>query len=132
MTASVTRPSVRSRAIAVGTSVLAALAIWVVAVPLLGVDLTVLQGGVAQTVGAGPVIVVPLVSVLLGWGLLALLESRVRNGRTIWIGVAVALTLLSLLGPVFQAANAAAAVTLTLMHLAVAAVAIPGLARTPR
>lgn len=132
MTTVITRPSVRNRAAIVVGGALAAAIVWVVAVQLLGVDLTVVLGGVTQTVGVGATIVAALLDALLGWGLLALLESRVRNGRTIWLGIAVAITLLSLLGPIFQAVNAGAAVTLILMHLAVAAVVIPGLTRTLR
>lgn len=132
MTTVVPRPSVRSRALAVGAGALAALAVWVVAVPLLGVDLTVVQGGVSQAVPAVATVVAALVNGLLGWGLLALLESRVRNGRRIWLGIAAAVVLLSLLGPILQAANAAAAATLVVMHLAVAAVVVPGLTRTPK
>ncbi|MGQ0576342.1 MAG: DUF6069 family protein [Pseudonocardia sp.] len=129
MATSLARPSVRSRALAVVGGAVAALAVWVVAVPLLGVDLTVAPGGVPQVVGVVPVIVTPLVAGLLGWGLLAVLERLLRNGRRVWLVVAVVLTLLSVIGPLTSAVTAGGAVTLALMHLVVAAVVVPGLVR---
>lgn len=132
MPVSLARPSVRSRAVAVGAGALAALVVWILAVPVLGVDLAVAQGGATQAVGVVAVIVTPVLAGLLGWALLALLESRARHGRRIWIAVAVVIVLLSVVGPITSATNTAAAITLTLMHLVVATVVIPGLTRSAR
>ncbi len=67
----------RSRAFAVTAAVLAALVVWSVAVPLLGVDLTVRTtsgGSSVQTIGRAFVFAVGLLASLLGWDLLAVLE----------------------------------------------------------
>jgi hypothetical protein len=65
-----------------------------------------------------------LIASLLGWALLALLERRTDLARAIWTGVALVVVLLSLGAPLTGGITTAAAVTLTLMHLAVAAVLI--------
>lgn len=132
MTASITRSTTASRAIGVGVAVLAAVFIWVIAVPLLGVDLQVVQGGPPQAVGLVAVIVTSLLAGLLGWGLLAVLTNRLGNGRRIWTVVAVVGALLSLAGPITSAVGAAATVTLLLLHVVVAAVLISTLPRDAR
>ncbi|HZJ05567.1 MAG TPA: DUF6069 family protein [Nocardioidaceae bacterium] len=91
---------VRTRAFSVASAALASLAVWTIAVPLLGIDLFVRPGGGSpQTVGAGTVVAVSLIASLLGWALLALLERRTSRARAIWTGAAVAALLLSLGGP---------------------------------
>lgn len=74
----------RARATAVAAAILAPTAVWLVAVPLLGVDLQVAQPG-----GRSPaqitlplVLVTALAASLAGWGLLALLERLTRRART--------------------------------------------------
>ena len=132
----VTAPSrrqVRSRVLAVTAAVLAALVAWSVAVPLLGVDLTVRTspgGGSVQTIGPGFVLVVSLLASLLGWGLLTMLERRTYRGGTVWTGTAGVVLLLSLTGPLTAAVTTAGAVSLVLLHLSVGAVLIPLLRRT--
>ncbi len=122
----------RARAFGVAGAALAALAVWTVAVPLLGVDLLVRPGGgSAQTVGVGTVVTASLVASLLGWALLALLERRVTRARTVWTGVAAVVLLLSLAGPLTGGTTSSAAAALTLMHVAVAAVLIPTLRHSP-
>jgi hypothetical protein len=123
----------RSRAIAVTTAVLAALVVWGVAVPVLGVDLAVRTtpgGSSTQTIGAASVLTVSLLASLLGWGLLALLERRTQRGGTFWTIIASIVLLLSLAGPLTSAVTTAAAVVLVLLHLSVAAVLISTLRRT--
>jgi hypothetical protein len=115
----------RSRALGVVGAVLAALAVWTAAVPLLGIDLLVRPGGgPAQAVGPGSVVIASLIASLLGWALLALLEHRTVRARAIWTASALVAMLFSLGGPITAGVTTAAAVTLTLMHLAVAAVLI--------
>ena len=64
----------RSRALAAAGGTLAAIAAWIIEVPLLGVGLSIRFGsGHAQTIGIGPVIGVSLAAALLGWLLLAVL-----------------------------------------------------------
>jgi len=132
----VTTPShrqLRSRALAVTAAVLAALVVWNLADPLLGVDLTVRTSPAStsvQTIGPAFVLAVSLLSSLLGWGLLAGLEQRTQRAGTIWTITAGVVLLASLAGPLTAAVTTAAAVTLVVLHLSVAAVLIPLLRRT--
>lgn len=121
-----TRPRTSYRATAVGATVLAAVAVWVVAVPLLGVDLFIPTAG--STVGPGAVALTALLAALLGWALLHLLERHTTRARRIWTVTAGVIALLSLAGPPTSGASAAATTTLVAMHVAVAAVLIPTLA----
>jgi len=132
----VTTPShrqLRSRALAVTAAVLAALVVWSLADPLLGVNLTVRTSPASssvQTIGPAFVLAVSLLASLLGWGLLAGLEARTQRAGTIWTITAGVVLLLSLAGPLTAAVTTAAAVTLVVLHLSVAAVLIPLLRRT--
>jgi hypothetical protein len=128
------RRPIRARALGVVGAVLAALAVWTAAVPLLGVDLLVRPGGgAAQAVGPGSVVFASLIASLLGWALLALLEHRTgrARARAIWTAVALVAMPLSLGAPITAGVTTAAAVTLTLMHLAVGAVLISVLRLSP-
>lgn len=123
---------IRQRVLTVAAAVVAAVLAWLVAVPIVGIDLLVRPGGgAAQQVGLGSVVAVSLLASLLGWGLLALLERLIsRRALTAWTVVAVVVLMLSLTGPLTAAANAAVAIALVLMHLVVGAVLIIGLRRT--
>jgi hypothetical protein len=130
-TAPAARRRARGRAVVVAGAVAAALGVWLVAVPLLGVDLQVQpNGGRAQAVGVGEVVVASLAAALLGWALLALLERRTARALTLWTSAAVAVLLLSLGAPLTAARTASAAIVLVALHLTVAAVVIVGLRRT--
>ncbi|AXI80302.1 DUF6069 family protein [Peterkaempfera bronchialis] len=125
----------RTRALAVLGGVVAAFAVWVVAVPVLGVDLDARMGSGSgadpQRVGPGAVLVASLLVGLAGWGLLALLERGApERARTRWTAVAVVVLVLSLAGPLPGGATTAAKVALTCMHLAAGAVLIPLLSRS--
>jgi hypothetical protein len=129
-----TRPR-RARALAVVAAALAALAVWLVTDPLLGIDLTgTTRPGSQQLMSITPALVAgtSLVVALAGWALLALLERFTARARTIWTAIAVLFALLSLAGPlsVLASTSTANALALALMHLAVAAVLIPMLAGT--
>lgn len=129
-TVGVVRPARRgARALAVLVATAAALAAWVVAVPLAGVDLAVRNGGTEQPVGPGAVAISALLAGLAAWALLAVLERFTRRARSIWTGVAVAVLLVSMVAPLSGGVGTAAKLTLVLMHLAVALV-IPALRRT--
>jgi hypothetical protein len=120
----------RTRALGVGGAVLAAVAVWVVAVPLLGVHLLVRFGsGAAETVGVDYVIGATLIASLAGWALLALLERRTSRARSIWTVVAIVVLLASVSLPLSIATTTGSKIVLALMHLAVAAVLIPVLRR---
>ncbi len=88
----------RYRALAVIGAGLAAVAVWTVAVLVLGVELHVSTGrgesGV-RTIGPASVTAVSLLVSLLGWGLLALLERRTARARRIWTIIAFGVLLLS-------------------------------------
>lgn len=107
----------------------AALAVWLVAVPVLGVDLLVDAGGRPQTVGPAEVALVAALAGLAGWGVVALFERTLRRPRLAWLVAAPVVLLVSLLGPL-GGATAGAVVALAAMHLAVGAAVIPLLART--
>jgi hypothetical protein len=126
-------PRWRARALAVIATALAALAVWLVTDPLLGIDLKTPTGPGSQEVEPlTPALVVgtSLVVALAGWGPLALLERFTLRARTIWTAIAVLVALLSLVGPLSSIAitTVANGVALALMHLAVGAVLIPMLA----
>jgi hypothetical protein len=120
------RPTRVRRLIVVAGASAAALAIWAVADPLAGVDLTVRLSGAEQHVGAGAVVAASLVAGLAAWASLALLERLAERARRIWTVIAVVVLALSLTGPL-GAVGAASTVALACMHLAVAAVLILGL-----
>lgn len=123
----------RARGLIVVGAVGAALAGWLVTVPLLGIDLRVQPGGgAAQTVEAATVLAVSLTAAVAGWALLALLERSTRRARTTWTVLAAVVLLLSLAGPLTGAVTAAAGFVLAALHLLVGAVLIPGLRRTSR
>ncbi|HEY4850557.1 MAG TPA: DUF6069 family protein [Streptosporangiaceae bacterium] len=120
------------RALAVLGGVTAALAVWAAAVPLAGTELTVRMNGTSQPVGPGAVVAMSLLAGLAGWALLAVLERFGRRSRRTWTVIAVAVLVLSLAGPLGSGVNAASALVLAGMHLAVGAVLVTtlrGLAR---
>jgi hypothetical protein len=134
MVAPTTRPW-RARALAVIAAVLAALAAWLVTDPLLGVDVAApTRPGSEELQAVTPALVAgtSLIIALAAWGLLALLERFTARPRPIWTAIAVLVGLVSLTGPVSTIASSTVAngLSLALMHLAVAAVLIPGLAAT--
>jgi hypothetical protein len=110
----------------------AALAVWVIAVPLAGTDLTVRVNGETQSIEPGSVVTSTLIAALVGWALLAVLERVVRRPRRTWTINAIVAFAISLAGPLTSGADATTTITLIGMHLAVAAVLIPGLGRTAR
>ncbi|MGH3797417.1 MAG: DUF6069 family protein [Pseudonocardiaceae bacterium] len=124
-----TRPTARARGTAVIAAVCAALVVWIIAAPLLGVALTVVQGAGTQQVGPAAVLLVSALVGLAGWALLAVLERWTRSARSIWTALAGVVTLVSLAGPL-SATTTSATVSLTCLHLAVAAVLMSLLGRS--
>jgi hypothetical protein len=121
----------RARALSVGGAVSAAVAVWVVAVPLLGLHLIVRFGnGSPESIGVDFVVGASVLASLLGWALLALLETRTARARTIWTVLAIAALLVSLSLPVSAGVTTATKAALALMHVAVAAALIPTLRRS--
>ncbi|MEV4680737.1 DUF6069 family protein [Streptomyces kurssanovii] len=121
--------SARTRRLGVtALAVLAPVLVWLVADPLLGHRLRIADGEQTLDLGAVPVAVVALLASLSGWGLLAVLERfGKRRARAIWTGVAGAVLAASFLPFFGDGMDGGTRVSLALMHLAVAAVLIPGL-----
>jgi peptidoglycan/LPS O-acetylase OafA/YrhL len=126
-TPATSRPG-RTRALSVGGAIVAAVAVWVVAVPLLGLHLVIRFGsGAPQTIAVGFVVGTTLIASLAAWGLLALLERRTARARSIWTLVAVAVLIVSLALPLSAGTTTTSKIVLAIMHVVVAAVLIPGL-----
>lgn len=123
-------PRRRARGLAVVGAVLAAAAVWVVAVVLLGVGLTASTGGSSQEVGLIAVVGASLLACLVGWGLLAVLERFTRRAALVWTAVAVVVVLVSMLGPLTSGAGAAGTAVFVLLHLVPAVVLVPVMRRT--
>lgn len=132
---------------AAGGAAAAAIA-WAVEVPLLGVRLTIRFGAMRpETVVAGQIVGAAVVAALLGWLLLAALERRTPVSRTpysrtpysqtpgpraAWTGIALVVLIASLALPLTAATTTSAAAGLIILHLAVGAAVIPGMASTAR
>lgn len=114
------------RLLTIAAAVAATLAVWLAAVPILGVELAARAGGRTIEVGPGAVVIATVVAGLAGWALLALLERLTLRARAIWTAIAAAVLVLSMLGPL-GGIGAASQLTLALMHLAAGAVVIAGL-----
>jgi Family of unknown function (DUF6069) len=123
---------IRTRAITVAAAVLAAIIVWVIEVPVAGIDLVVQPVGAAtQQVGFGSVLAMSLTASLLGWALLALLERiRPADARTMWTVTAVVVFALSLFGPLTGGSTLLVGLALVVMHVVVAAVLIVGMRRS--
>lgn len=111
---------------------LAPLALWVLAVPLAGVDLTAFPGGRARPVGPGAVALAGLLSAAAAWGLLAVLERTARRPRRAWTVTACVVLALSLAGPLTSGAAPVVVLVMEGMHVLVGAVLILGLGRSAR
>jgi len=137
VTTTTTTPTTRStrlaRHAAMAATVATAAASWAVVTHLAGVHLGIqLPHAAPSTVALGPTIGAAATTTLFGWAVLALLETRVSRPRRTWVGVAVLVVAGSLGLPIAFATTTSATFGLAAIHLAVAAVAIPLLARTAR
>jgi hypothetical protein len=130
MTTTTDRSTLPARAGAVAAAVLAALAVWVLAVPVLGVALAAVPiGGPVQDIGPVAVAAGPLCAGLSGWALLAVLERRAARPRRTWTAVAIVVLVLSLVTPLLGGVGSAATVTLVAMHVVAGGVLIALLPR---
>jgi Family of unknown function (DUF6069) len=107
---------------AVVAAVVSALVAWGSA-RVADVELAVERGGDVQEIGGVAVAVVAGVSALVGLAFLRLLERRTSKALPVWIGSAVSVTLVSLLGPL-GATTAAGTGALLTLHGVVAGVVI--------
>ena len=121
-----------ARALTVAAAAAAALVVWVLISHVLGVDLAARPFGAPEYTPVGPVAVVAggLVPGLCAWGLLALMERLGWRARRVWTILASVVLVLSLATPLTGGETLGAVIGLTALHLTVAAVLIPGLART--
>jgi hypothetical protein len=121
---------IRARALGVVGAVVAAVTVWAIAVPVLGIELTFRFGSTApQNVAFGVIVGFTLGASLAGWGILAALERRMSNAREIWTAVALVVLVASLGLPLAAGTTLSSQITLAMMHLAVAGVLIPTLRR---
>ena len=109
---------IRSRLVAVALSVVAALAVWVIAT-LAGAELEVTSPLVGTlTIDALLVIISALPLALAAWGVLALLERFTPRARKVWTIVASAVLVLSLPPLALLDATIGTKIALGFMHLA--------------
>lgn len=120
----------RRRLLAVGGGTVAPAVVWFVA-GATGVDFSVsMPGQPTMVIGLGLVAAAALLAGLAAWGLLLLLSQFFARARAIWTALALVALLVSF-GPVASVETTVSArLTLSLMHLAVAAALIPGLRGT--
>lgn len=118
------------RALTVLAAAAAALAGWVLAGPVAGIDPAAVSNGQTQQIQPGMVVVASVLAGAGAWVVLALLERLTARPRGRFTGIALVVLLVSLSGPFTAAADTASAVALTGLHLAVAAVLIPLLPAT--
>lgn len=127
--------TIERRSLVVAAAAVAAMLTWLVADPILGINLEVLQtpgGDTTAPVSAGSIVSTAIIAGLLAWGLLAVLERMTSRGVTVWRWVAGAVALVSLLGPLTLAHTTGGTVVLTLLHVLVAGIlvtALPGARR---
>lgn len=125
--------TVKPRLVAVGSAVVGALAVWALAEFAFGVDLRspAMGGQPPQAISGGLVAIVAAAVSLLGWGALALLERFTSRARIGWTVLASVVFLISLSGPWSgPGITTANRVLLMLIHVVVAGLLIPQLART--
>ncbi|MCM3661349.1 DUF6069 family protein [Georgenia satyanarayanai] len=132
MSSSSTTQTRARRGATVAGAAAAGLAVWIVTVPVLGVEVTARAGEGEMVVGAPAVAAAGVVAALAGWGLLAVLERAGARARTVWTRVALAVLVASLVPPLLQATTVTAGAVLVAMHVAVGATIIAGLGRTAR
>jgi predicted permease len=119
------------RAMTVAAATVAAIAVWAIAVPLLGAHLLIRFGsGAPESIGVDYILGATVITSLIGWGVLALLERRTPRARTIWTALAIVVVLVSLGLPLTAGTTTSTKVVLALMHVAVASVLILGLPRS--
>jgi hypothetical protein len=118
------------RALSGVIAAVAALVVWVIAVPVLDIDLTTTDWqGKPMVIGPINIIIFSIGPALAGWATIAILERLAPNkGKLIWTIVAAAFVALSLL-PLSQM-GAGAAITLGLMHVVVGGIVIAAMRAT--
>jgi len=122
---------VARRSLVAAAAVAAALLVWTIAVPVLGLTVTVPDSPGSSDrseLELGPVLITAALAALAGWALLALLERFTPRARALWTVIAVAVAVLTL--PYLPGFTVTERVVIATMHLALAGVLIPGLRLT--
>lgn len=120
--AAVCPPAARGRH-TIMSAVAASVAMWVIAVPVGGVQLAVRTGTGVLEINPIMVAVASAVASAVAVGLLAFLRRRTARARTIWTALVVGGTLVSLVGPLGAVSLPAMNVLMT-MHVAVGAIVL--------
>jgi hypothetical protein len=115
----------RAEATVVALSAGTAVVVWAAA-RAAGIDLAVKSGDGTSHVNVVSVLVTALVVSVAAIGLLRVLERRTTNGRRTWTIVALAVWVVSLLGPL-SATRPSAGLALASLHLLVGAIVVGGL-----
>ena len=113
----------------VAAAILAAVLVWLLAVPLADVDLAVGSGPGRRRIGLFAVVATALLAGLAATGLAALLPRCTGRPRRTWLIIGSGTLVVSLVGPL-GAAGVGAGAVLVALHLAVGGVLLLGLART--
>jgi Family of unknown function (DUF6069) len=122
----------RRRVLAVAGGTTAAAAVWLVA-RTAGTEPTVTMDGQAPMgIGLPMVVLTALAASLAAWIAVSVLERLTRHARPLWPAVALVTLAASFLPVLSAQADGATRVTLAMMHVAVAAVLLPGLLPHPR
>lgn len=120
---------------AVAIAVVAAIVSWLLMESLFDVEMMTpsIQGRPNMDISPVPIAISVIVATLIGWGVMALMERRSQNPRRTWSIFAVVGTLLSLGAPFSGGGlDTTQRTMLAALHVVVAAVFIPLLARTAR
>ncbi|MDY7105133.1 MAG: DUF6069 family protein [Actinomycetota bacterium] len=121
-----------ARARAVAAATLLPVLVWVLAVPVAGVDLEVPDGDGTRTIGLGAVVVTAAGVSLAGWVLLEVLERVVRGGWFVWWAISMVVLIGSFAPLGDPDMSTATAVVFALMRLVMAAVLMPTFVSTAR
>jgi uncharacterized membrane protein YvlD (DUF360 family) len=93
---------------------------WAIEVKGFGAHLSVrFPHGAVQIVGVGQIVGASFVAALAGWLLLAMLEKRTPNARSVWTGLAVVAVVASLALPIAAATTVPATFALIGLHASV-------------
>ncbi|WP_026413834.1 DUF6069 family protein [Actinomadura oligospora] len=123
--------SLKQPLLTIAAAATSALAVWTVAVPVAGIDLTVRMGDGTSTVGPLMIVLTSVLAALSGWILLAILRRRSPRAERVWPIVAPGVLAASLTGPSNSAVGVSSTLILVLLHLTVGAVVILGLRPRP-
>lgn len=129
-TSTSSRTALRPAAVLAGVT--GALAGWLIADPVGGIDLRVIMNDEPTTVGPLDAGGVALAAGLAAWGALALSERAGEEVRRPWTALALTVLVLSLAGPLTAAETTEATLALLGLHLLVGAILIVALRQTIR